>query len=33
MDLVLQFDSQNMPFLSLEVNILSKWFKIKLVGF
>lgn len=33
MGLVLQFDSQNMPFLSLEVNILSQWFKIKLVGF
>lgn len=33
MGLVLQFDSQNMLFWSLEVNILSQWFKIKLVGF
>jgi hypothetical protein len=27
MGLVLQFDGQNMPFLSLEVNILSQWLK------
>jgi hypothetical protein len=33
MGLVLQFDGQKMPFLLLEINILSQWFKIKLVGF